>query len=752
MKKNKFFNKIKFLVLLFAIKFLTITSTLSEQLKSIDIEGNERLADETIILFSNLEIGDDIDANIINNTFKNLFQTDYFKDLKITFNSGKLNIIVKENPIVSEITIKGIKNKSLLKELEKIVRKTEKYPFINSNIISQKNQLNNIVRINGFYFADIKTEIINNSNNSIDLIYDFNLGKRAKINEIIFTGNKVFKSRKLRKIILSEETRAWKFITKNKYLNPNRISTDVNLLNKFYKNRGYYNVKIKSSYATVENNKNFKLIFSIDAGEKFYFNDFFLNITGDFADKNFTKINDLFKKLKGSYYSIKSINEIKNEINKIALQKEFVFIDAKFEENIIDQNKINVSFFLDQLERSYVDKINIFGNFITEEKVIRNSLIVDEGDPYNKILFDKSINNIKSAGIFKNVKSKIINSKYNNNKVINITVEEKPTGEIFAGVGTGTGGSSFSAGLKEKNYLGKAITLDTNFALSDDEVRGKFSVLNPNFRNSDRSLNTTIESTVSDFMSTSGYKTTRTGLSFGTGFEQFQDVYVNFDVSNYYEKLVTSDNASEIKKKQEGDYFENLFLYSITLNKLNQNFQPTDGFFTKFTQSVPIYSDDNSFENTLTASKYHSMTENFLLAGKLFLKAVNSIDGDVRVSKRVYIPSSRLRGFESGKIGPKDGSQYIGGNYGAAINFTSSFPNFFNEFENLDFNLFVDAANLWHVDYDNTLDSDKIRSSTGVAVDWFTAIGPLSFSYAIPITDVSSDKTESFRFQIGTSF
>ena len=254
------------------------------------------------------------------------------------------------------------------------------------------------------------------------------------------------------------------------------------------------------------------------------------------------------------------------------------------------------NFFLDQLERSYVDKINIFGNFITEEKVIRNSLIVDEGDPYNKILFDKSINKIKSKGIFKNVKSKIINSKNNNNKVINITVEEKPTGEIFAGVGTGTGGSSFSAGLKEKNYLGKGITLDTNFALSDDEVRGKFSVLNPNFRNSDRSLNTTIESTVSDFMSSSGYKTTRTGLSFGTGFEQFQDVYINFDVSNYYEKLVTSDNATEIKKKQEGDYFENLFLYSITLNKLNQNFQPTDGFFTKFSQSLPIYSDDNSLK------------------------------------------------------------------------------------------------------------------------------------------------------------
>ena len=751
MKMKKFLNNLKLLILLLGINIFTITSALSEQLKSIEINGNDRLADETIILFSNLKIGDEIDKHTLNNTFKNLYQTNYFKDLKINFDVGKLIITVNENPIIQEIKINGVKNKSILSELEKITRKTEKYPFIESEVKNQKNQLNNIIRMNGFYFATIKTEIINNSNNSINLNYNFNLGERAKISEIIFTGNKVFKNRKLRRIILSEETKFWKFVTKNKYLNPNRISTDVNLLNKFFLNRGYYNVKIKSSYATIENNKNFKLIFSIDAGEKFYFNNFFLNITSDYTGENFEKINNVFNKLKGSLYSIKSIDEIKDEINKIALQKEFVFIDAKYEENIIDQNKINVNFFLEQLERSYVDKINIFGNFITEEKVIRNSLVVDEGDPYNKILFDKSINNIKSSGIFKNAKSEIINSK-NNNKVINITVEEMPTGEIVAGVGTGTGGSTFSAGLKEKNYLGKGIMLDTNFALSEDEVRGKFSILNPNFKNSDRSLNTTIESTVSDFMSTSGYKTTRTGLSLGTGFEQFQDIFINFDLSNYYEKLVTSDSASEVKKKQEGDYFENLFLYSVTLNKLNQNFQPTDGFFTKFSQSIPIYSDDNSFENTLTASKYHSINENFLLAGKLFLRAVNSIDSDVRVSKRVYIPSSRLRGFESGKIGPKDGSQFIGGNYGAAINFISSFPNFFTEFENLDFNLFVDVANLWHVDYDSSLDSDKIRSSTGVAVDWFTPIGPLTFSYAIPITDANSDKTESFRFQIGTSF
>ena len=122
------------------------------------------------------------------------------------------------------------------------------------------------------------------------------------------------------------------------------------------------------------------------------------------------------------------------------------------------------------------------------------------------------------------------------------------------------------------------------------------------------------------------------------------------------------------------------------------------------------------------------------------------------MSKRVYIPSHRLRGFESGSIGPKDGTQYIGGNYGSAVNFNTTLPNLLNGYENIDFNLFFDAANLWHVDYDSSLDSDKIRSATGISVNWFTVVGPLSFSYAIPITDASTDKTESFRFQIGTSF
>ena len=118
----------------------------------------------------------------------------------------------------------------------------------------------------------------------------------------------------------------------------------------------------------------------------------------------------------------------------------------------------------------------------------------------------------------------------------------------------------------------------------------------------------------------------------------------------------------------------------------------------------------------------------------------------------MFIPQRKLRGFASGKVGPKDGTDYIGGNYGTALNFAASLPNFLTDLQNVDFSLFLDTANLFGVDYDSSLDSNKLRSSTGLAVDWFTPIGPLSFSFAQPITKASSDETEKFRFRIGTTF
>ncbi len=744
-------RKIYFII--FAYVMLFATSVTAQIYNEIKVSGNERLSVETVIMFSGLNIKEEISIKDLNLSIKNLYKTNYFKDIKILTEKKIIEISIIENPIVQTIKINGIKRKSILEEINKITKKSEKYPFLKNKIIEQNTLLLNIVRASGFYFAEIDTKIIDNGNNSVDIVYNFNLGNRAIIKKINFQGNKIFRDSKLRNVIKSEEGSFWKFITSDKYLDERKIKNDEILLRKYYQRKGYYNVDVKSSYAKNINNQYFELIFNIDAGKKYFFNEVSIKISENFNKDNFARINKKIKKLKGKIYSSKKINQILNEVDKIIIQKEFLFLNTEYTLNVVENNKINIQFMFNDLEQFYVEQINIFGNFITEEKVIRNSLIIDEGDAFNQALLNKSINSIKSRDIFKSVEAiSKINELDKQKKIIDIFVEESPTGEIFAGAGTGTSGATVSAGIQEKNYLGKGIKLATNLSLSEDEIKGKFSVVNPNYKNTDRTVNTTLESTTSDFLSTGGFKTSRTGFGVGTGFEQYDDLFVNLDVSAYYEKLETTSTASAQKKKQEGDYLENLFTYNITLNKLDQNFQPTDGHSLSFKQVIPIYSDDLSIGNTINLSKYHSVSDNLIFSGKFFLKSVNSIDDDVRVSRRVYIPSSKLRGFESGKFGPKDGNEYVGGNFGSALNLNSTLPNILSGYENIDLNLFFDAATLREVDYDSSLESSKIRSSTGISVNWFTVIGPLSFSYAIPLSSEPSDKTESFRFRIGTSF
>ena len=453
-------------------------------------------------------------------------------------------------------------------------------------------------------------------------------------------------------------------------------------------------------------------------------------------------------------YSFNRIEKILDQIDEVALNKNYEFVSATYNESIVDDNKINLIINLKDTEKFYVEKVNIFGNNITSERVIRNKLLTDEGDPYNEILVNKSYNNIRGLGLFKSVETDEDTNDIKKTKVLNIKVEEKPTGEIFAGAGTGTNGSSLSFGVSENNYLGEGIKLGTNFSVTDDTIRLKFFMNEPNFKNTEKSFNRGFQRSENDFLTKYGYKTEKTGYNFGTSYEQFDDIFFSPTFSNYYEKITTNSNASSQKRKQEGNYLDFLLNYDLTLNKLNQNFNPSDGFKFKFSQELPIYTDDYTLINSIDYTNYFQTSGGAIFSVGAYLSTANSITSeDARITKRIFIPSRKLRGFEPGKIGPKDGNDYIGGNYGTSFNIASTLPGIFTEVQDLDLSFFFDAANVWGVDYSSTIDENsKIRSATGVALDWFTPIGPLSISYSLPITKNSTDVTETVRFNIGTTF
>ena len=726
----------------------------ADTINSFKISGNDRITDQTIILFSGIKVNDTVDKNTINKTLKNLYETSFFSDVEVDFENNIIFISVKENPLIQTIVFEGIKKQSLVETLKDNLIQKEKSSFVENKIKIDQDRISNSLRVNGYYFSKVNTTYKKNDNNTVDIIYNIELGDRALIKNIKFIGNKVFKDNKLRKVIVSEESKFWKFLSSKKTVDVKRFTLDENLLNNFYKNEGYYNVKINSSFAQVIENKYFEIIFNIDAGEKFTFNDLSLNIPVEYNKNDFIKLEKVIEDLKSKPYSLNKIEDILDEIDTIALDNNYEFVSATYDEEIVDKNKINLSINLKDSEKYYIKKVNIYGNFITDEKVLRNRLLADEGDPFNEILVNKSFNNIRATNLFKKVTTDIETSESEKTKVININVEEKPTGELFAGAGTGTAGSSISFGISENNYLGEGIKLGSEVSITEKTLTGSIYLNEPNYKNSNRSLIRSFNRSEADYLDTFGYKTSTTGFSFGTSYEQYKDVYFTPTVASSYEEITTNSKASSAKKKQQGDYMDVLLNYDLTLNKLNQNFNPSDGYKITFSQELPVVSEDYTLINKLNYNTYFETENSLVFSLGIFAAAANSIsDDDARITKRIFIPSRKLRGFEPGKIGPKDGDDYIGGNFGTAFNLSSTLPNVLTDLENVDLSIFYDAANVWGVDYDSTIgENSSIRSSTGVAVDWFTPVGPLSLSYSIPLTKESTDVTENVRFNIGTTF
>ena len=415
----------KFLFKIIIIYFSIITFSLSEIIRDIIVEGNNRISKQTIITYGNIKLNTNYDNEKINDVLKNLYSTNFFEDISITKTNDNLKIIVKENKIIQTTIIEGVKSNTIKQSILETMYSKDKAPFLERKVSDDINRIKNAVNNLGYYFAEIESQILENNNDTVDLIININLGDKASIGKIEFIGDKTFKDRTLRNVIISEESKFWKFISKNKFINQNLIERDKRLLKNFYLNRGYYDVSIDSTNASFQDNKKFKLIYKINSGEQYIINNTKLILPIDYDPINFQKLELKLSELNNELYSFSQISKVVEEIDKISLSREYDFINAEVIEKKIADNKIDIEFIIKETDKFYVERINIFGNNITQENVIRNSLEIDEGDPFNELLNAKSLNNLRSLNIFKEVKSNITDGEKINTKVINLEVTEK---------------------------------------------------------------------------------------------------------------------------------------------------------------------------------------------------------------------------------------------------------------------------------------------------------------------------------------
>ena len=733
------------------IFFFTV-SLYAEIVQKIELRGSDRISVETVKVYGGIDLNKNYTGADLNEILKKLYSTNFFEDIKISLNNNVLLIDVKEYPVINNIEFRGEKAQKLKKKVLEILQLKSKESFIENKLTEDISTIKKIYGSMGFNFTNVEAKIEKFSNNRINLIYFLDKGKKTKITKINFTGDKKIREKRLRDIIASEEDKFWKILSKNTSLNYNNIELDKRLLLSYYRSLGYYDVQVLSNNAEVGKNNFTNLTYTINAGTRYRVNKVSTNVSDGLDKKAFLPLKKNFTKIIGKYYSPLKVKKILDDLDTLVINNDLQFIEHSVNE-IIDGDGIEVRINIFESKKLLVEKINIIGNTVTDEAVIRAELLLDEGDPFSSLKLSRSIAKLKGRNLFSAVKEKISVGSNKDLKIIEISVDEKPTGEISAGAGVGTNGASFAFQVSENNWLGRGINVNTSLNISAETFTGGVSINDPNYKFSGNSINYFVTNSSND-KPNSGYKNNLISTGVGTRFEQYKNIYLSPSLSFNYDDLNVQSTASKALQKQEGTFSDLSFDYGISLDNRDRAYAPSSGYISTFNQTLPVYADSPFIKNSFAFSKYHTFSPDAIGTFKFYTAAINGLDDkDVRISKRIIMPSNRLRGFKSGQVGPVDGVDYIGGNYAAATNFEVALPTLLPEAARSEVALFLDFGNLWEVDYDKTInDTNKIRSSAGVATSWNSPVGAMSFIFSQNLAKASTDITEGFNFKLGTAF
>jgi len=737
----------------FVLFFLLLSSVKQAEIKKINIIGNKRVSNNTIESLVDKK-KDKIDSIYINNLTKNIYDTDFFSDVKIDFNQEVLTITVVENPIVNFFYINGIKDDDLDK-INKIFIIKENAIFSSAKLKQDVERVKDYFKDLGYYSIIVDPEVYKIENNQVNLILNIDKKDVSKIKNIFFIGNKYFSSSALLSVISSAEDGWWKLFSSSA-LSEKKIEYDKELLKDFYKSKGFYDVQIETVFANLDSSKNFSVTFSINSGKKYSFGQFEIKSNNNIKDIDVNEIKVFSSKtIKNQIYSSEVVSKLSNQIIKFIEEKKYNNIDIRVEEVKSKDQNIDILVSLDPGKNLFLNKINIKGNNITQEKTIRDNLVISEGDNLNNSKIKKSIDQIKSKQYFSRVDYKIDDSEKKNFKDLNIIVKEQATGSISAGVGYGTNGGMFEASVNEKNFLGQGVNLNLLARLSTEKISGEFTILNPNFNNSEKELYNSLFSDTDDYKN-SGYQNKRIGDKIATKYEIYEDIYFRPNLLIQYDKLETSSTASSLLKSRSGNYTTTSVGYNFSADFRDSKSNPTSGNVSYFEQNIAtLLSDIPTVQTSIGTTFYKELiNENFIGSLRARIDAAIGLDNkDIKLSDRSHGSVSVIRGFENRGIGPVDGGDHVGGNYLASLSLRSTFPNPIPENLRANTIIFFDAANVWGVDYSNNIaDSNKIRTSVGVGLDIMSPFGPVSFSYAVPLSSSSTDKKQNFLFNIGSSF
>ena len=740
----------------------------------IVIQGNERIEQGTVISYLPIQLGDTVDAARLDLALKTLARTDLFADVKIEMLSGDLIVKVVENPIINQVVFEG--NSSLKEDkLKDEVQIRPRGIFTRAKVQADVQRIIELYRRSGRISATVTPKVVELPQKRVDLVFEINEGPKSGVLGINFLGNSEFSDNELRDVIVTKESHWYKFLTSNDNYDPDRIEYDREQLRKHYRNRGYFDFRVVSSVAELATDKNgFAVSYTLEEGPKYKFGK--ITVDTELKKLDGTLLAQILPISTGQLYEDERIEQATDSLTFAAGAAGFAFVDVRprYVPNR-ETNTVDVVFQVREGPRVYVDRIDIVGNTRTLDYVLRRELEVAEGDAYNRVLVDRSKNNIRRLGFFKEVEIEEIPGGAPDRTALRVKVEEQPTGELSFSAGySSVDKLVLDVGITERNFRGRGQNMRGRISVGSLRQQVDFAFTEPRFMNRNLVAGVDIYSFRYDLSDYAAYDTSSVGGNVRVGFPLTQNASMSLRYTLRQDKVSVSDNlctsgsVSQILCLQRGAYMTSLIGYGLRIDKRNDPIQPTRGWFADLNQDLAGFGGDvNYLKTEADGGWYWGFNKDFIFSATGSAGYIEGWGGDnVRINDRFYKGGTSFRGFETAGIGPRDtstASNSMGAKLYAIGSFELTVPTLLPEQYGIKAALFSDVGTAGLLDdvdrqsstgvFDpNIADNLGLRASAGISIDWKSPMGPIRFDFSKILSKEDYDRTETFRFSTSTRF
>lgn len=791
---------------------LGVSIARADVVSQVVVRGNTRVEAETIRNYVTIKSGKSFSAQDIDASLKALYGTDLFSDVKIAREGGSLVVVVVESPMINKIAFEG--NKRLTDEQLKSVIQSKDRGFLSkARVQGDVQRLLEGYRRNGRFRAQVEPKIISLPENRVNLVYEVDEGDKTGITRIAFVGNHAFSSGRLRDVVKTRETGLLGWLRSTDTYDPDRLQSDQELVRRFYMKNGYADFRFVSATADLDRERNvFYVGFTVDEGEQYTFGE--IDVQSSLTGLDASKLNSVVGTRAGNVYSSEDVEKTMEALTLEATRAGYAFASVRPRASRdYATHRISITYYVEEGQRVYVERINVRGNDRTRDYVIRREFDMSEGDAYNKVLVNKAERRLNRLGYFKTVKIDSEQGSAPDRVVVNVNVEEQPTGEIGFGAGYSTSdGILGDVSFTEKNFLGRGQYLKASVQYGQYQRGYQLSFTEPYFlgyrisAGFDVYQKQYLETSYRNYTEKNTGGTLRFGLpitenlTFGVNYTINQqqigitDTQTDGDFSNGEASLAyLRFTCSTYPATKCADYSRTRLTsipgYSLVYNTLDSVQFPRDGIYAKFAQEFAGAGGDARFmRTTFDARYYRELNADWGIIGMARLKGGNitGLGQKVELFDNFFLGGETIRGFAPLGLGARDITKITQGgttynltdalgskNYIAGtIEATTPFPGTPEEF-GLYLSAFSDAGVTWGVDSSSLpsqgtaipcktnpvscgsfryVDDTKLRSSVGGGVVWRSPFGPLRADLAVPISKSKYDQTQIFRFSGGTQF